>query len=140
MKIEYCGPPGHALAYRFQQHRVLGAGQQVLSGTAILIRTALDDREQVGNVLDLVENDRRRVLVQEQLGVLPGVADVDDGVEHDSGGFGGGVGKQRALARLPCPEYQNDRYDASQSRQLSFEMPPSIFHPRLLALRLLIFK
>src|SRR5581483_1751315 len=60
-KREMLAATSERLRDRGEQEHVRGAGQHEHPGTAICVDTQLDLREQLGDVLDLVEDDRSRV-------------------------------------------------------------------------------
>jgi hypothetical protein len=101
-EVEEGDATGEALGDRPEHAPLLGAGEHVLAPGPVPIDTPLERREELGGVLDLVEDERSPVAVEEQLGIPPRILDVDDGVEDDDVGFSlEEVREERALPDLP---------------------------------------
>jgi hypothetical protein len=78
---------------------------------------ALDGSDDLKRILDLVEDDRRRVIQQKQIGFSPSVLDIQTGVEHHIVVLGKAVTQQRGLAHLARATDYDDAERASRRRR-----------------------
>lgn len=70
-QAKYRRAPGERFGYLFREGEVLGTCQKVLTGfAAVFVDSFLDIGKQIGNVLYLVENDRRRIRFQKAARVV----------------------------------------------------------------------
>ena len=80
---------------------LLRTGQHEHAGSPILVNPPLDARNQFRTVLDLVQNQRRRMVPEEKLGIGSRIADVDNGIEHNGLPIGQMMREERTLSDLP---------------------------------------
>ena len=66
------GPPGEGLAYLLHERQVLGASKDPAPRSGIRVQNSLQIGEQVGRVLDFIQNCPARVIGQERLRVFVG--------------------------------------------------------------------
>ena len=102
LQVEERGPAGKTFRQGAQHLPLLGAGEQELPGRGSgAVHVALDRGHHFRRVLDLVEDDRRRVVAQKEVRVLAGVFQVDARVEHHVIVAGKQMLQQGGLADLP---------------------------------------
>ena len=107
------------LADRLHHRPLLRSCKHILSRPAIQIDPALDGPHDLGRVLDLIEDQGSRMVLQKQLRVLPGVAHIDGGVENHGVPLGKAVSQQGALAHLPGTRKNRHREARHHAHQIS---------------------
>ncbi|MFH1811869.1 MAG: hypothetical protein ABIJ09_24235 [Pseudomonadota bacterium] len=83
-EIDKQGSTSQALLGATQNLKLLRPGQEVLPfATRLPVHHSLEHGQKLRRVLDLVENQRWRIVLKEQLGIAPGITHVGDGIEHE---------------------------------------------------------
>lgn len=108
-QVHDCRAPREGLRHRPRLPEVLRAGQDPPSRSGIVVDLGLEVGEQVGCVLDLVENGAVRVIGEETPRVRAGVGPIVDPLEVDVRLARKDVASEGGLAGLPGPGDGDDR-------------------------------
>ena len=126
LEVENDGPPGKTLGHRLHHGPLLGAGQQIHPRFSGTVDPAFDCRNDLGRILNLVENEGTAAGLEKEVGVRTGIANVDVWIEDDRIGLGEDLLQQGCLADLPGAAQDDNGKCPGKTNENVFQSPIDI--------------